>query len=138
MLFCVASEADPAVPVIQALQRAHPHVVSRLFIGAASIGINPKINNICLNITYFCSMRSSSTDAAFHAARHEVVWICDASICSSDADMQLVANHSAMSNNICSDLLAALGADPCVGLAHQLPFTTTSIAHGAGNHLESV
>lgn len=46
IVFCVASESDPIVPVIQRLIDAHPKVAARLLIGDDPISINPKLNNL--------------------------------------------------------------------------------------------
>lgn len=46
VLFCAASEDDPAVPLVRELIAAYPGVTSRLLIGEDIIGANPKLNNL--------------------------------------------------------------------------------------------
>lgn len=46
VLFCVASEHDPAVPLVRDLIAAHPGVNARLLIGEDIISANPKLNNL--------------------------------------------------------------------------------------------
>ena len=46
VLFCVASVADPVVPLVQRLIDEHPHIHSRLLIGDSRISANPKLNNM--------------------------------------------------------------------------------------------
>lgn len=46
LLFCVAREDDPVVPLVEAAIRAHPRVPARLLIGDDIISINPKLNNM--------------------------------------------------------------------------------------------
>ena len=46
IVFCVASAADPIVPVIERLMAAHPDIPSRLLTGDDRISINPKLNNL--------------------------------------------------------------------------------------------
>lgn len=46
LLFCVASADDPAVPTVERLIAAHPHVEARLLIGNERISDNPKLNNV--------------------------------------------------------------------------------------------
>ena len=46
LLFCVAVEADPVVPLVRALMAAHPSVAARLLIGDDRISGNPKLNNV--------------------------------------------------------------------------------------------
>ena len=45
IVFCVALERDPVVPVVRALMAAHPHVPARLLIGDDRVSLNPKLNN---------------------------------------------------------------------------------------------
>ena len=47
ILFCVASNKDPVVPLVERLIAEHPHVPARLLIGDERISQNPKLNNIC-------------------------------------------------------------------------------------------
>lgn len=46
LLFCVAVEADPVVPLVRALMAAHPQVPARLLVGEDRISGNPKLNNV--------------------------------------------------------------------------------------------
>jgi len=46
VLFCAASEGDPAVHVVRLLMDEHAHVRARLLIGDDRISANPKLNNM--------------------------------------------------------------------------------------------
>lgn len=46
LIFCVASQADPVIPVIEALIASHPTMDARLLIGNERISDNPKLNNL--------------------------------------------------------------------------------------------
>jgi ceramide glucosyltransferase len=46
LLFSVADERDPALPVVRRLMASHPGVNARIFIGQTEIGANPKVNNL--------------------------------------------------------------------------------------------
>jgi ceramide glucosyltransferase len=46
ILFCAASESDPAVSTVRKLIQQHPHVRARLLIGDDRISANPKLNNM--------------------------------------------------------------------------------------------
>ena len=46
VIFCVASAADPAIPLISRLIAANPGVPAQLLIGQHRIGSNPKLNNV--------------------------------------------------------------------------------------------
>jgi ceramide glucosyltransferase len=47
ILFGVADSDDPAIPVIEQLQRDFPKCAIRLLVGAPWIGTSPKMNNLC-------------------------------------------------------------------------------------------
>src|SRR5690242_12657766 len=46
IVFCCASAADPAVPLVESLIAEHPKVPARLLTGDDRISINPKLNNL--------------------------------------------------------------------------------------------
>ena len=46
LLFSVANDTDPVIPIVTRLIERHPKVDARLFIGAVEFGPNPKINNL--------------------------------------------------------------------------------------------
>lgn len=46
VVFCVADERDPVIPLIRRLMAGHPDVPSRLLVGDDRISINPKLNNL--------------------------------------------------------------------------------------------
>jgi ceramide glucosyltransferase len=45
IVFCVALERDPVVPIVRALMAAHPRVRARLLVGDDRVSANPKLNN---------------------------------------------------------------------------------------------
>jgi ceramide glucosyltransferase len=46
LIFCVAREEDPIVPLVHAAMAAHPAIPARLLLGDDVISINPKLNNM--------------------------------------------------------------------------------------------
>ena len=46
VLFCVAREDDPVVPVVRELIANHPEVDARLLVGQSDVSANPKLNNL--------------------------------------------------------------------------------------------
>ena len=46
LIFCVASAADPIIPIVQGLIALHPSIDARLLTGDDTISSNPKLNNL--------------------------------------------------------------------------------------------
>lgn len=46
VLFCVASDKDPVLPLVRELAETHPDVNARVLVGEDIIGQNPKLNNM--------------------------------------------------------------------------------------------
>ncbi len=46
ILFCVAAERDPVVPLVRSLIAEHPEVPARLLVGDDRVSVNPKLNNV--------------------------------------------------------------------------------------------
>nr|WP_319484770.1 glycosyltransferase [uncultured Cohaesibacter sp.] len=46
VLFCLADEKDPAIPVVRAVMDAYPAIPSQLLVGNSAISANPKLNNL--------------------------------------------------------------------------------------------
>jgi len=46
IVYCVASEKDPVIPLARRIMAEHPAVPSRLLVGDDRISINPKLNNL--------------------------------------------------------------------------------------------
>jgi ceramide glucosyltransferase len=68
ILICIGEASNPpSLPLIQELMDTYPLVDVRLFIGAKSVGVNPKINNMI---------------TAYESAQYELIWISDANILS--------------------------------------------------------
>ena len=45
-IFCVASPADPVIPLVERLIAAHPAIPARLLVGDDRVCSNPKLNNL--------------------------------------------------------------------------------------------
>lgn len=86
VLFAIADEHDPVVPLIQQLQRDFPHVAIRLIIGVEQLGANRKLNNLTRLV---------------REARHETLVISDSDVRTTPGYLREVA---------------ARFADPGVGL----------------------
>lgn len=65
IIFCIAEEDDPAVPLVRSIIQAHPSRNARLMIDPVDLGPNPKICNIA---------------NAYEKAAHDLVWILDSNI----------------------------------------------------------
>jgi ceramide glucosyltransferase len=65
ILFCVASSADPVLPLVRSLIAEHPDVAAQLLIGDDRVSTNPKLNNVL---------------KGWHAAAHEWIIIADSNV----------------------------------------------------------
>jgi ceramide glucosyltransferase len=65
LIFCVASERDPVVPVVRKLIADHPAIAAQLLVGDDRISTNPKLNN-CVK--------------GWRAAAHPFVAIADSNV----------------------------------------------------------
>jgi ceramide glucosyltransferase len=65
VLFCVARDDDPVVPMVRNLIAAHPAVNAQLLIGQAEISANPKLNNLV---------------KGWDAARHDWILMVDSNV----------------------------------------------------------
>ncbi len=65
IIFCVADETDPVIPLIRRLMDAHPDVPARLLTGDDHISINPKLNN---------------TVKGWNAARYDWIVMADSNV----------------------------------------------------------
>ncbi|MDC7786647.1 ceramide glucosyltransferase [Rhodoplanes sp. TEM] len=88
ILFCVASPADPVIPVVEDLMRRHPAVPARLLIGNDPVSANPKLNN-CVK--------------GWHAAAHDWVAIADSNVLMpADYLQRLLATWRADTGLVCA------------------------------------
>ena len=65
VLFCVGDPNDLAIPLVQRLIAAHPHIPARLLIGDDKISGNPKLNN-CVK--------------GWRAARYDLILLSDSNV----------------------------------------------------------
>ncbi|WP_245513013.1 ceramide glucosyltransferase [Enterovirga rhinocerotis] len=65
LVFCVATRADPVVPLVERLMGAHPDVPARLLVGDDAVSENPKLNN-CIK--------------GWDAARHDWIVLADSNV----------------------------------------------------------
>ncbi|CAI8005913.1 Ceramide glucosyltransferase [Geodia barretti] len=95
ILMCVAEMGEvPSLQVVHDLLSQYPHVPVRILQGEASIGVNPKINNMI---------------AAYRAAQYNLIWISDISILTTPHTLSELVSHISPNH---------------IALVHQLPFTT--------------
>ncbi len=65
IVFCVASSADPVIPLVERQMAEHPDVPARLLVGDDRVSINPKLNNVV---------------KGWQAARHEFIVMADSNL----------------------------------------------------------
>ena len=73
LIFCVATDDDPALAAVQRLQQEFPDVSTIVSVGVDNVGVNPKVCNAA---------------TGYKAANYDLVWMTDASIVASDAALQ--------------------------------------------------
>ncbi|XP_026320997.1 ceramide glucosyltransferase [Hyposmocoma kahamanoa] len=76
--FCVETEHDAAVVVVNTLLHKYPHVDARLFTGGKHVGVNPKINNL---------------QPGYLAAKYPLILISDAGIRMRDDTLLDMVQH---------------------------------------------
>ncbi|KAI8578303.1 hypothetical protein K450DRAFT_248196 [Umbelopsis ramanniana AG] len=101
IIFSVAKEDDPAIPVVKELMEEHPEIETRLIIGDVAAGINPKINNLI---------------KSYDSAQHDILWILDSNV---------QVHADALARSVDAIL------KPKVGLVHHLPLATNPSSYGA-------
>ncbi len=65
IIFCVALENDPVIPLARRIMAENPHVPARILIGDDRISINPKLNNLV---------------KGWKAARHDWIVMADSNV----------------------------------------------------------
>jgi ceramide glucosyltransferase len=100
LLFTVADENDPAIPVIEKLIGRHPKVSSRLFVGEVVVGSNPKVNNLV---------------KSYRQARYDAILISDSNVRVGHEYLRAVVasfgeNVGIVTAVVCGDHVASLGA----------------------------
>ncbi|WFD31308.1 ceramide glucosyltransferase [Malassezia sp. CBS 17886] len=107
VILSVMSGDDQALPIARQVVAQYPHVRSRVVIGAADAGVNPKINNLV---------------RPFAMALYDIVWVVDS---------QVWLNPQALSHAVdallmptprpAPELLRRRPHSPHVGLVHHVP-----------------
>ncbi len=95
IIFCVQSDNDAAIPLLERLIAENPHVAARLLVGDDRISVNPKLNN-CIK--------------GWRAARYEWVVLADSNVLAPrDYVQQMQANFTPGVGLVCSP---PLGVEP--------------------------
>lgn len=106
LLFGVDDAADPAVPVVRRLIAAHPAIRARLVVSSATVGLNPKVNNLA-NIA--------------SAARHGLLLISDSNVRVDPGYVRdMVAHLGQPGVGLVSSLIRARGASGIGGALESL------------------
>ncbi|KAK4053041.1 Ceramide glucosyltransferase, partial [Microbotryomycetes sp. JL201] len=98
ILFSVADDDDPAVPIVRELMQKYSHVPAQLVTGQDTSVVNPKIRNML---------------KSYRAAKHDILWVIDSNV--------LTSVHT-LANSV--QLLTApqRPGKRAIGLVHHLPF----------------
>ncbi|KAJ1337082.1 hypothetical protein BSLG_006842 [Batrachochytrium salamandrivorans] len=101
IIFCIASDKDPCIPIVRKLAAKHRHISCKLIIGDVNVGVNPKVNNL---------------SRGYSMAKSDIVWILDSNV---------QMNHGALGRAV--DLLT----EPGVGLVIHLPCGVRPLSFGS-------
>uniref|UniRef100_A0A182LWA6 ceramide glucosyltransferase n=1 Tax=Anopheles culicifacies TaxID=139723 RepID=A0A182LWA6_9DIPT len=78
LLFCIESQDDPAIEVVNRLRDKYPSIEAKLLLGGSKVGVNPKINNLY---------------PGYKQARYELIMISDAGIRMKSDTLTDMVNH---------------------------------------------
>ncbi|ODV94016.1 hypothetical protein PACTADRAFT_51751 [Pachysolen tannophilus NRRL Y-2460] len=73
IIFCIADENDPSIPIVKNLQLKYPNVNSKIALGKEHYGPNPKINNLA---------------KGYHDAKFDILWVLDSNVWVSSGCLQ--------------------------------------------------
>ncbi|KAJ3057027.1 hypothetical protein HK097_001511 [Rhizophlyctis rosea] len=102
VIFCVAQEGDPSIPIVQDLMKQFPDVDTKLLIGETEVGVNPKINNLI---------------RGYETAKHDIIWILDSNVS--------IPSPTALLSSVRALL------SPRIGLVHHLPVGIVPTSNGS-------
>jgi ceramide glucosyltransferase len=104
IIFCVASEADPAIPVVRELITKYSHVDAKLMVGESQYGPNPKINNLA---------------KGYEAAQYDIIWVLDSNVWVSPGTLARSVD--------------AFYSHPSIALVHHMPICVSTDPSWRGN-----
>lgn len=109
IVFCIESETDAAVGVIQDLLALYPNVDATVMISGEKYGPNPKINNLA---------------KGFAAAKYDIVWVLDSNVWVSPGTM--------------ARSVAKFKEGPNIQLVHHLPLCVSIDGSSWGSKLDEM
>ncbi|WFD35998.1 ceramide glucosyltransferase [Malassezia cuniculi] len=118
VIMSVKSEDDQALSVARSVAERYPHVPSRIIVGDALAGVNPKVNNL---------VRS------YAAAVHDLVWVVDSQVWLSPQALGRAVDGMLMAPTPPPGRRRAHGTR--VGLVHHVPLGVLP-ADTWGSHIE--
>ncbi|KAF8536685.1 nucleotide-diphospho-sugar transferase [Trichophaea hybrida] len=65
LVFCIASDTDPAIKIVNDVRKQHPNINAKLVISEEDVGPNPKIRNL---------------SQSYREATGDIVWILDCNV----------------------------------------------------------
>eukprot|EP01135_Chromosphaera_perkinsii_P009852 Nk52_evm1s1926 gene=Nk52_evmTU1s1926 len=101
ILFAVADEDDPVIPLVDKLMRKYPNHDAHLLVGKDDIGVNPKICNVI---------------KCYRVLKYDFLWICDANIVTYP--------------QVLGAMMRKILGDDRVGIVHQTPIVKAPLGMG--------
>ncbi|KAF5093136.1 hypothetical protein D0Z00_004225 [Geotrichum galactomycetum] len=109
LIFCLESEADPAIDVVTKLIKQYPSVDAKIMISDEKYGPNPKINNLA---------------KGFSAAKYDIIWVLDSNVWVSQGTLKRSVDR--------------FNSNPKIALVHHLPLCISVDGMSRGSNLDEM
>lgn len=119
IIFCVQSEYDPAIPIVQRLITKYPNIDSKLLIdedqqNLDNFGPNPKVNNL---------------HKGYQSAKHDILWVLDSNVFTYPQTLKRSIHTLKNNINNGSNIPTIMGQRKTVKLVTHIPIVVSTSKH---------